>query len=157
MQPVKHWQQFCFTDYSFFKIFLRHTQSGARSTGVINGMSLLGGTFRIDAQPDTFTCRLRSCAVFLHLPPGIENNVVTIFQDFLKIFLSVCRGKNMILAEPPLFRKRLYHLLSTQFCLIQSACRGAAEVLANQRIQFIHGKGLLRQQDSRTRPLHDTL
>ena len=120
-------------------------------------MPLLSGAFGIDTQTNLFACCLGTLPEFLQLLQGIENNVVTVFQNVLKILFSVCGRKYMIFALDSLLFQGTNHLLRPKPCLVETAGGSAAKHTADQRIQLIHGKCLLRQQYLCSRALHDPL
>ena len=61
----------------------------------------------------------------------------------------------MVFQHPSLCPHGSRHLLPAQLGFVQAAGCGSAQVLSNQRVQGVHGKGFLGQQDLRPRPLHN--
>ena len=128
--------------------FQRCPQPGERRAGIVDRMSLLSGALRVDAQPHAASCSPDLPPVFPDLSRRIKHDMITVLQDLVHLFLTVCRGKDMVL---------LPHLLIPQPRLIQPARRRSGQVLPDQRIQRIHRKCLLCQKDMAPRLILDLL
>ena len=101
-------------------------------------MSLLGGTFRVYAQPQAFARLLAGRAEFLQLMDGVKDDVVGVLQKRFKFVLPVGSAEDMDLT--------LGHLLFAQPGLIETAGLGARQILGQEGVEVIVGKGLLGQQ-----------
>ena len=67
-----------FSGSRLLKALRCHAQPGARRTGIINSMSLLGGTLQIHPQTNTLPRCFCPDPKLFYLPPGIKHNVITI-------------------------------------------------------------------------------
>ena len=114
-------------------------QAAARGAGVIDGMTFLGGMFRIDSQTHAGTAVLPDSAVSFQLGQGVEADVVTDFDQLLHLFRRIGRAEHMVFLAG--------HLLVCQAGLIQAAGGSTGQILADERIHPEHGKGFLGQQD----------
>ena len=130
----------------FPELFFCHTKSGSIATRIIDLMPFLRGALRIDADADTdcFFIFSHLCTfpahffIFLILCKGIEDDMVADLHQFFHIFFFVCRCKDMIFFS---------HLFISKSCLIQSARCCSADILTDHRIQAVHGKCFLGEQD----------
>ena len=113
-------------------------QAAAGGAGIIDGMFLLGGAFRVDPQSHAFPRRPGPEAEFFQLAGGIEHDVVRIPQNFFKIPLPVAGAEHMDLLPR--------HLLRSQPGLKQAAGLRSIQVGRHGGIQVKVGKGLLRQE-----------
>ena len=121
------------------KLFPCNAQPGSGRAGIINGMIPLGGTLRIDSKPNAFLCLNRLIPEFFQLRKGVEHDVIAVCQNLIDLILPKGRGIHMVFFS---------HLFPAQSRLVQPAGRRPIQILPDQRIQGIHGKGFLRQQNS---------
>ena len=136
MQSVQHGQD------ALVKIGLGGAQPGTGSAGVIDGVALLRGALRVDAQADGLPRSLCLGTEFLHLQGGVKHDVVGISENLIELLRPVGGGEHMGLPA---------EFLMTQPGFIQAAGGGARQILFQKRIGVGHGKGLLRQQDFASR------
>ena len=130
MQSVDPFQTF------HVKVLSGNPQPGTRRTGIIDRMIPLSGAFRINTESQTGSGT--HIFKFLQLCCGIKDNMVTDPIQFLYIFCTVSRGKNMILFP---------HLFISKPCLKQTAGSGTCQIFSNHGIQSKAGKRFLRQKD----------
>ena len=72
------------------------------------------------------------------VPITVEDDMVADLHQFFHIFFFVCRCKDMIFFS---------HLFISKSCLIQSARCCSADILTDHRIQAVHRKCFLGEQD----------
>ena len=137
MQPIQKRQ------LGRVKVGQRGAQAAAGRTGVIDGVALLGGMLRVYPQAHLLARGSGPGRVLFHLPGRVEHKVVGHLQQGFKLCLGVGRLEHMHLAA---------ELLPAKAGLIQAAGRGARQILPDERIAPVHGKGLLGQQDLAARP-----
>ena len=118
------------------KVLSGNPQPGTRRTGIIDRMIPLSGAFRINTESQTGSGT--HFFKFLQLCCGIKDNMVTDTIQFLYIFCTVSRGKNMILFP---------HLFISKPCLKQTAGSGTCQIFSDHGIQGKAGKRFLRQKD----------
>ena len=121
------------------ELLRRGSQSGKGRAGIIDRVAFLGGTLRIDPESDASSRLLCPVPVLPQLSRGIKNHMAAVFQNFLHLLLPVGRRKDMVFQA---------HLLISQPRLIQPAGRRPVQILSDQRIDAVHGKCFLRQQNS---------
>ena len=72
--------------------------------------------------------------------------MAAVFQDFLHLLFPVSGREDVIFPA---------HLLIAQPRFVQPAGSGSVQILTDQRIDAVHGKCLLGQQDSASGPLSE--
>ena len=132
MQPIQKGQ------LGRVKVGQRGAQAAAGRARVIDGVTLLCGVLRIHPQAYLLARRSGPGRVLFHLPGRVEHKVVGHRQQGFKLLLGVGRLEHMHLAA---------ELLPAKAGLIQAAGRGARQILPDERVAPVHGKGLLGQQD----------
>ena len=76
---MKSVQKSCeFFRHFFVPAFPCHPQTAARRTGIIDGMTFLGGALGIDPDPDAFSLGLCLFAVFFQLTGRIKDDMIRI-------------------------------------------------------------------------------
>ena len=114
------------------------THTASRCTGIINLMTFLGRTFRIDPKSHTLSCFLCHQSKPKKLRRRIKHNVICITKQFFK-FICPIAG-----AEYVDFLSR--HFFCTQPCLKQSAGLCTCKVWFKKSITVIVTECLLRQK-----------
>ena len=135
-------------------------ETGARRAGVIDGVALLGGNLRVYAQRDPESAGpltgLPDRPVKLQLGQGIEVDMGADPAELPHFFRLVGGLEDVVLrygdarcsARPrvPGLRRPPEFLVSKPR-LADSGGGGAVQIPGDQRIDPVHGEGLLRQQD----------
>ena len=115
------------------------SQTASRSAGIIDGVSFLSGTLRVNAKPCAFSRRSGRRPEFQQLGRRVKYNVIRILQQFFKFILSVGRAENVHFS--------LRHFLCSQSGLVQPAGLCSGQFSLKQRIQIKIAERLLGQQD----------
>ena len=118
-----------------------HAQAAPRRAGVVNRVALLGGAFRVDAQPQALPGSLRGGAEFLQLPGAVEHDVIRPAQKLVEFIRPVGRAEHV--GFPP------GHGFPAQPGLVQPAGLGARQVRGQDGVQVVVGEGLLGQENFR--------
>ena len=140
VQTVQQGGQLRVRGYCGIPLGAGSAQTAAGSAGVINFMPLLRGALRIDAQADTFACRLCRRAELCQLAGRVEHDVVGVLQQFLKLICPVGGAEHMVLL--------LRQLFPAQTALVQAAGLGTGQIGCQHRVDVKVGKSLLRQQNA---------
>ena len=122
-------------------------QAAARGAGVVNFVSLLGGALRVDPQADALARSLGGRTEFCQLAGRVEDDVVCILEQLIKLIGPVGGAENMVF----FFRK----LLFAQAALVQAAGLRARQIGGQDGVAAKVGKSFLRQQNLASRPLLD--
>ena len=115
-----------------------HSHAAAGGAGVIDGVALLGGALGVDAQPQALARLLSLEAEGFQLMNGVEDDVVCVLQELLKLVRAVGPAEHVDLT--------LGHLLLAQPGLIEAAGLGASQIGGQEGIKVVVGEGLLGQQ-----------
>ena len=124
------------------EVFQGHSQTGARSAGIINGVIPLGGALWIDPESHAHAVFSAYRKEFFQLGRRIEDHMVANPGDLLKFSRFKGRGEHMGLQA-----KGLSHLLIAQPRLIKAAGRGTVQIVCDPRVFIKTGECLLGQQD----------
>ena len=122
-------------------------QAAARRAGVVNFVALLSGALRVDAQAYALTRGLGGRTEFCQLTGRVEDDVVCILEQLIKLIGPVGGAENMVF----FFRK----LLFAQAALVQAAGFGARQIGGQNGVAAEIGERFLCQQNLASRPLLD--
>ena len=122
-------------------------ETAARGAGVIDGMALLRGALRVDAQTDALARRLCRRAELCQLGRGVEHDVVGVMQQLVELVHPVGGAEDVVLL--------LGQLFPAQTALVEAAGLSACQIGCEKRVEVEVGESLLRQQDLAARPLLD--
>ena len=113
-------------------------KAAAGGAGVINSVAVLGGAFRVDAQPHAFACRFCGRAELCQLGGGVKDDMVRVLHQFIHFVRTVGRAEHMDFLAGHLFR--------TQAGFKQAAGLGTGQVWRQQGVAVIIAECLLGQQ-----------
>ena len=122
-------------------------QAAARRAGVVNFVALLSGALWVDAQAYALTRGLGGRTEFCQLAGRVEDDVVCILEQLIKLIGPVGGAENMVF----FFRK----LLFAQAALVQAAGFGARQIGGQNGVAAEIGERFLCQQNLASRPLLD--
>ncbi len=115
-----------------------HSHAAAGGAGVIDGMALLSGPLRVDAQSQAFAHLFAPGTEVFELMDGVKDDVVGVLQELLKLVLPVGPAEHMDLFAG--------HFFFPQPGLIETAGLGPRQISRQKGIEIVVGEGFLRQQ-----------
>ncbi len=112
-------------------------ESAARRTGVVDPVTLLSGTLRIDTESHAFPRRFGGRSKLCQLSGRIEHDVIGIPKQLLHFILPIGGAEDMNLFAG--------HLLCAKAGLIQAAGLGTTQIRGEHGVKIVVGKRLLGQ------------
>ena len=118
----------------------RSAKAAARCAGIVDGVPILCGAFRVDPQAEAFSGAFGRRSEFPQLAGGVEDDMIGIPEQRGKILVAIRGGEDMH------FFSR--HFLPSKPRLKEAAGLGSGQKIRKKRVKIIIGKGLLCKEDA---------
>lgn len=117
----------------------RGAEARAGGAGIVDGMTLLGGAFGIDAEADLQPCLAQTACIAVQLLRTVEHDMVADGLQNGDVILAECGREDVILLAR--------HLFVTEARLINAARRRPGKVSGDEGIESVAAEAFLREEN----------